>query len=297
MHRDIKPANAILSDAGELKLVDFGLAKLLDDSGDERLPLPKGGGPSGLDGFLGTPAYMAPEIWRGEPSTFRSDIYSAGALLYHLCAGRPPHVASTLADLGVAVLSGAPGRLDAESGVDPALAAVIARCLEPDPRARFGHGGELREALELLAPDRRARAVPDGNPYRGLQSFQPEHRVRLLRPRRRGARGARPPPHRAVRARRRDVGCRQVLALPRRRPPARAGRSPRGRHPLDGRHPHPRAAPGARARGRALAAPRRGRGHARGAAFRSSGRRSRARCGASTARARGWSCSSISSRS
>ncbi len=164
LHRDIKPANAIFSDEGEVKLLDFGVARLLEGRDAEATER--------AGAFVGTPAYVAPEIWRGEAATFRSDVYSLGALLYHLCSGRPPHEGRTLRALGDAVLgSDAP-----PLATDPALAAVVRRCLSKDPSYRYASGEELRDALEGLTPERRACALPDGNPYRGLLAFEAEHR-------------------------------------------------------------------------------------------------------------------------
>src|SRR6185369_10044065 len=66
-------------------------------------------------------------------------------------------------------------RLADVASVDPRLARVIDRCLEPDPALRFASGDELRDALEQLGPQARGAIVPEGNPYRGLRAFEPEH--------------------------------------------------------------------------------------------------------------------------
>src|SRR5215831_8247273 len=114
LHRDIHPGNAIVAESGEIKLVDFGLAKFVESvAAGVELPAPTGGShdlralttpglprldenPRSLElthhgAMVGTPHYMAPEIWHGELATRRSDVYSLGAVLYELCAGRPPH--------------------------------------------------------------------------------------------------------------------------------------------------------------------------------------------------------------
>jgi formylglycine-generating enzyme required for sulfatase activity len=126
----------------------------------------------------GTPLYMAPEIWRGESATRRSDVYSLGALLFELCAGEPPHKG-----IPVNLLARHTARRDAKPllqaapSVDPRLAAIVDRCLDRIPEARFASGDELREALEQIIPMQRRDSMPEGNPYRGLLPFEAEHRA------------------------------------------------------------------------------------------------------------------------
>ncbi|MFO0573152.1 MAG: SUMF1/EgtB/PvdO family nonheme iron enzyme [Polyangia bacterium] len=127
--------------------------------------------------IAGTPLYMAPEIWRGEPGTRQTDIYAMGSLLFELCAGAPPHIEAPLADLPRVVCEeDARPLAQVAAGVDPRFAAIVDRCLKRDPMQRFASGDELREALEALKPSEQAAPAPEGNPYRGLLAFEAEHR-------------------------------------------------------------------------------------------------------------------------
>jgi serine/threonine protein kinase len=214
LHRDIKPNNAILTDDGHVKLLDFGLAKLnarrsttipppsawqersasprpanenapASLRGERACPAPPeaagDAGPRTLTDpgvLVGTPDYMPPESWRGEPATPQSDVYSLGALLFELCAGYPPHreVASHARHLAVQQRD-APLLTGVEPTVDPAFAAIVARCLSRNPAHRYASGEELHEALKRLELPACRGPVPRGNPYRGKRCFEAEHRA------------------------------------------------------------------------------------------------------------------------
>ena len=191
LHRDVKPANAILADDGEVKLLDFGLAKLTD------APWPPEAGADAADAgadaspsltrtgtVLGTPSYMAPELWGRGAATEQSDLYALGALLYELCAGRPPHEARTLRELLRAVQRKRVRPLhEVARGVPRALSQILDRCLQKRPQDRFPSAEALGEALaRLRGPD----PVPPGAPARArrrsLRAVQAGHRaLRLVR--------------------------------------------------------------------------------------------------------------------
>ncbi|MBN1207308.1 MAG: protein kinase [Myxococcaceae bacterium] len=161
LHRDLKPSNAVLTEAGEVKLLDFGLAEQLD-------PKPEEGSSRGRL-FAGTVAYMAPELLQGAAATARSDIYALGLVLRELCTGVPPRPAR----------EAAPEPLSSGRApfIDPDFAAIIDRCCAAEAQERFASAEALCEALERLA--RLVAPVPlaAGNPYRGLEPFEAEHRA------------------------------------------------------------------------------------------------------------------------
>lgn len=166
VHSDVKAANAMLTEDGIAKLVDFGLARVAHDGDDD---------PS--DAGVGTPDYMAPEVWAGRTPTRRSDVYSFGAMLFELVSGRPPFADVPALDLARVVGERpAPPLAELATGVDPRFAQLVARCLEREPARRFGSGEELREALEQLQSSRSVAVAPDENPYRGLRPFEAAHR-------------------------------------------------------------------------------------------------------------------------
>lgn len=148
VHRDIKPANVMVTTSGAVKVMDFGIARALSDSAATMTQ---------TQAVVGTAQYLSPEQARGETVDSRSDLYSAGCLLFELLTGRPPFVGDSpvaVAYQHVREEPPAPSTLNPQ--VSPALDAVVARALAKDREDRFQSGEEFRAALE------RARTNPGG---------------------------------------------------------------------------------------------------------------------------------------
>jgi len=139
LHRDIKPENIMLRSDGVLKILDFGLARL---AGPVRLEAHASGASGTISGTLsGTLLYMSPELLRGETASTASDVFSLGALLYELCAGRHPFAGETPLDVFEAIecrLVPAPSAVHA--GISPEIDALILRMLDRDPPRRPSAG-------------------------------------------------------------------------------------------------------------------------------------------------------------
>jgi eukaryotic-like serine/threonine-protein kinase len=238
LHRDIKLANAMQSESGEVKLLDFSLAKLLEggppppdevhvaastlpteleSTGIHIDPGARGGRPvdsslqasprilekisdlgstltkvdpqaiqrmrraESSDGVVvGTPFYMAPELWRAVPASRTTDVYALGVLLYILCTNHPPIDGKSTFELARLTQETRPKPLRALApSVDPRFAEIVDRCLRPATEDRYTSGDELCSALEILSTEgaRETAAVVQGNPYRGLQAFEARHRA------------------------------------------------------------------------------------------------------------------------
>jgi formylglycine-generating enzyme required for sulfatase activity len=173
LHRDLKPSNALVTDDGVVKLLDFGLAEYFDLNTFAPSTRSKA--------HAGTPRYMAPELFRGEPASPQSDLYSLGVTLYELCTGSVPPGASarvlSSGPQGTVVTETVSGPPPLPPEVDAEFATLIQHCLAPDAAERPASAELVREALERLEQLHSATPLAAGNPYRGLAPFEAEHRA------------------------------------------------------------------------------------------------------------------------
>jgi serine/threonine protein kinase/tetratricopeptide (TPR) repeat protein len=157
VHRDLKAANVIITPSGRLKVLDFGLSRRVearpseettqfDKSWDEQ------------HSIIGTLAYIAPELLRGQDANANSDIWALGVLLYEMAAGRRPFRGATAFELSAGILREAPPAIDPP--LPPVLQSVIDKCLDKDPGQRYHSGGEVRAALEAAATASRSERIP-----------------------------------------------------------------------------------------------------------------------------------------
>ncbi|WP_150463231.1 protein kinase domain-containing protein [Nesterenkonia ebinurensis] len=139
VHRDIKPSNVMVSNAGDVKVMDFGIARALADSAQTMTQ---------TSAVVGTAQYLSPEQARGEVVDHRSDLYSAGCVLFELLTNRPPFTGDSPVSVAYQhVREQPPAVSDYNNRISPAMESVVAKALTKDPALRFQSADEFDDAL------------------------------------------------------------------------------------------------------------------------------------------------------
>jgi len=174
VHRDLKPENVFVTSDGRVKVLDFGLARIMGkvDLEAETATLTPDGTANGT--ILGTVGYMAPEQVKGSVADHRSDIFALGCVLYEMVSGRRPFQGESTVEIMAAILKEEPQQLSSTGASLPSdLERIIHRCLEKSPDARFQSASDLAFGLKSMGS---GQPVPMATPSGETRSVAVKHR-------------------------------------------------------------------------------------------------------------------------
>ena len=154
VHRDIKPANILISNSGQVKVADFGIARALGASVEEGL--------TQTGSVMGTATYLSPEQAQGAQPDPRSDLYSLGVMMYEMVAGKPPFVGENPVAITYQHVHAMPTPLrDQRDDVTMEFEAIVAKCMAKSPKRRYDNATALRDDI---------RRALSGEPVKALQA-------------------------------------------------------------------------------------------------------------------------------